>query len=71
MVLLREVDELEVARERARDGFGAVEVEAADGVEHRALVPLRGVIAEPDRRFPEPLDVGEQLLTSRLLDRAS
>ena len=66
VVLLREVREVEVAREGPGDLFGARHGQALDerlGLgEHR----VRPVVVRADRELAEPLDVVEQVLAARL-----
>lgn len=61
MVLLGEVREVEVARERARDLLGPLARESLDerlGLLERLATRL---VVRPDRQLAQALDVGEQV----------
>jgi hypothetical protein len=71
LVLLREVDQLEVARERACHRLGPIDVEIGHLAEHPLLAFGGRMLSQVDRGRAEPLHVGEELRASGFLDGAS
>ena len=71
VVLLREVDQLEVAGERPSHLFGAFRCEAVDDLGDARSSIRRRVPAERDRGPAQALDVRQQLRTVRLLEDAT
>ncbi|TWG84011.1 hypothetical protein L603_002200000220 [Cellulosimicrobium cellulans J34] len=66
VVLLREVREVEVAREGARDLLGALHRQALDEGLGLGQHLARGVVVRADRELAQALDVVEQVLAARL-----
>ena len=67
-MFLRQVDELEVDRERARDAHGSMRVHRFHELQDIVPAFVRRLAPVGDRGAAEPLDVGEELGAFRLLD---
>ena len=70
LVLLGEVDELEVRRERASDLGGAEAGELVDDALGLPAARVGGLTTQGDRRAPQPLDVAQQVRPLGLLEDA-